>query len=265
MPSMVFTIWTWISALFSRPRVSRRGKRALVRNLLLGIAAIIAIAVAMLVLDPTSVARARALPESVRTAFAIVTEFGESGKLLWPVGILLILCAALADPRRGKIPSLVVTAVAVRLGFVFCAVGFSRLVVSVLKFLIGRGRPVNFDEYGAFIFRPFGWNVDFYSLPSGHAANGFSIAVALGLLFPAWRPFLLVYAVLIAISRPIVAAHYPSDVIAGAVVGIIGAILVRDWFALRRLGFVVRADGSVKTLPGPSFRRAIGAFKRPAI
>jgi membrane-associated phospholipid phosphatase len=50
-------------------------------------------------------------------------------------------------------------------------------------------------------------------------------------------------------------AHYPSDVVAGAVVGALGALLVRDWFAARRLGFAIAADGSVSTLPGPSLAR----------
>lgn len=95
MPAMVFTIWTWISALFRRPRVSRRGRRALGRNLLLGIAVIVAIAVAMLVLDPIAVARGRALPEFVRIVFSFITQFGESPKLFWPVGILLLVCAAI--------------------------------------------------------------------------------------------------------------------------------------------------------------------------
>jgi undecaprenyl-diphosphatase len=64
-----------------------------------------------------------------------------------------------------------------------------------------------------------------------------------------------VYALIIAISRVVVIAHYPSDVVAGALVGVLGALLVRDWFAARRLGFVIGKDGSVSTLPGPSLAR----------
>jgi undecaprenyl-diphosphatase len=36
---------------------------------------------------------------------------------------------------------------------------------------------------------------------------------------------------------------------------VLGAVLVRDWFAVRRLGFFVAGDGSVRPLPGPSFAR----------
>jgi undecaprenyl-diphosphatase len=72
------------------------------------------------------------------------------------------------------------------------------------------------------------------------------------------------YAVVIAVSRVVVTAHHPSDVIAGALVGGVGALLVRNWYAARRLGFAVAADGTVFPLPGPSWRR-IKAVARRAI
>jgi undecaprenyl-diphosphatase len=42
---------------------------------------------------------------------------------------------------------------------------------------------------------------------------------------------------------------------AGAVVGVVGVLLVRDWFATRGLAFVLGADGTVRPLPGPSLAR----------
>jgi undecaprenyl-diphosphatase len=71
-----------------------------------------------------------------------------------------------------------------------------------------------------------------------------------------------IYAGLIGLSRVVVTAHYPSDVIAGALVGAAGALLVRNWFAARRLGFAVDADGSVRPMPGPSVWRIIKAVAR---
>ena len=43
-----------------------------------------------------------------------------------------------------------------------------------------------------------------------------------------------------------VTAHYPTDVAAGALVGIVGAMMVRRYFALRGLGFSVRPDGTLQ-------------------
>jgi undecaprenyl-diphosphatase len=68
-----------------------------------------------------------------------------------------------------------------------------------------------------------------------------------------------IYALAIAASRVIISAHHPSDVLAGAIVGAFGALLVRQWFAARRLGFRVAADGSVQPMPGPSWRRIVKA------
>jgi undecaprenyl-diphosphatase len=63
------------------------------------------------------------------------------------------------------------------------------------------------------------------------------------------------YAVAIAASRVVLTAHFPSDVMAGAVVGVVGVLLVRDWFAARGLAFVLATDGLVRPLPGPSLAR----------
>jgi membrane-associated phospholipid phosphatase len=40
-------------------------------------------------------------------------------------------------------------------------------------------------------------------------------------------------------------AHHPSDVLAGALVGLSGAMVVRYWFAARRLGLAVDANGQI--------------------
>ena len=66
----------------------------------------------------------------------------------------------------------------------------------------------------------------------------------------------------IAISRVVVTAHHPSDVIAGALVGGIGALLVRNWYAARRLGFAVAAGGTVYPLARPSWRRIKAVARR---
>jgi len=71
---------------------------------------------------------------------------------------------------------------------------------------------------------------------------------------------MIVYAILIAISRLVLLAHHPSDVVAGALIGVVGAMLVRYWFAARRLGFAIRRDGAIVPLAGP----LLGHLKRVA-
>jgi len=106
------------------------------------------------------------------------------------------------------------------------------------------------------------WRPEYASIPSGHGTTAFAAAIAIGALWPRARPYMWVYALLIALSRVVVTAHYPSDVIASAFFGILGAVLVRDWFAVRRLGFMIDHAGHVHALPGPSWRRIKAVARR---
>lgn len=92
-------------------------------------------------------------------------------------------------------------------------------VVLVIKFLVRRERPEG--EWGG-IYR----NTDPHSFPSGHAARAFLIAVIASALAPEWLAAILwIWAPLVALARVAMGVHYLSDVIAGAVLGIIVALI----------------------------------------
>jgi len=133
---------------------------------------------------------------------------------------------------------------------------------TIIKNMIGRARPFVVFGPDVWAYEPFTWHARYASFPSGHATTAFAALVAIGAIFPRARALMWIYAVLIALSRVVITAHHPSDVIGGAIVGAVGAVMVRDWFAARRLGFTVAADGSVQAMPGPSFRRIIKAVAR---
>jgi undecaprenyl-diphosphatase len=67
-----------------------------------------------------------------------------------------------------------------------------------------------------------------YGFASSHAANSFGLAMILWLIFkdkhPAFR-WVFVWAVLVSYSRIYVGVHYPLDILAGALVGIIAATM----------------------------------------
>lgn len=92
-------------------------------------------------------------------------------------------------------------------------------VVMGIKFLVRRERPQG--EWGG-IYR----NTDPHSFPSGHAARAFLIAVIASALAPAWLATLLwIWAPLVALARVAMGVHYLSDVVAGAALGVIVALI----------------------------------------
>jgi undecaprenyl-diphosphatase len=240
------------SRLRAATRFAWRAPLRLAAGAVLAVAAVVA---AMIVADAWAIAQIPRLPPWLVDAFDAVTDFGKAGWLLVPAGCLLVVIAVFAAPTLPRLSRLVLAAVSVRLGFIFLAIGLPGLFVTIVKRIIGRARPLVEGGIDPFLYRPFGWSVEYASLPSGHAANVGAAAIALGALWPRARPLLWSYALVIMVSRVVVAAHYPSDVLAGVMVGVLGALLVRDAFAARRLGFVPDGSGGVQALPGPSLSR----------
>jgi undecaprenyl-diphosphatase len=116
-------------------------------------------------------------------------------------------------------------------GVVFLAVGDRRLRLAVLastvaiaasvalfvlvKNLIGRPRPCEvWDNLPCLLRAP-----DRFSFPSGHTMTAFAAATAYGELAPELLPVFLPAALLIGLSRIFLGLHYPTDVLAGALLG----------------------------------------------
>jgi undecaprenyl-diphosphatase len=107
---------------------------------------------------------------------------------------------------------------------------FALVLVRILKIVLGRARPEHGSEF-TFFSLAFRYN----SFPSGHSTDAFVSGVFLFYLlkqskYSACRFLPLGYAFLIAVSRVFISSHYPSDVLAGMVIGILGA-----WFFISRL------------------------------
>jgi len=184
----------------------------------------------------------------------ILTDFGKSAYVLWLLAIMLFAVAIMSPRLRGTSRSLLL-GFGTRLQFLFFAVLVPVLAGEVIKWIVGRGRPFVGGEANAFNFAHFAGTEAYASFPSGHAIASFALAFAVSAVWPQARIAMTVYAVLIAISRLVLLAHHPSDVVAGALIGVIGAMIVRYWFAARRLGFAIRRDGAIVPLAGPSLER----------
>ncbi len=60
---------------------------------------------------------------------------------------------------------------------------------------------------------------DKFSLPSGHSAAAFLVAIILSHFFPEYIWLLLSWAAGVAISRVVLGVHFPADIIIGAIIG----------------------------------------------
>jgi undecaprenyl-diphosphatase len=135
----------------------------------------------------------------------------------------LIVCAAVliylagACLRRDRIRRL---GKALFIGFLA-----SGAAVQIIKHLLGRARPRITDEL-LFIGPTFRGSYD--SFPSGHTMTAFCVAYICSRFFPKYSILFYLYGALICCGRVISGSHFPADVLAGALLGlIIGRIIER--------------------------------------
>jgi membrane-associated phospholipid phosphatase len=222
-------------------------------------AAAAALALALLSLVDVQISDfGQALPAAVVTAFDWITRLGGSDWILYPSLIGLLVCGVATLLVRRFTPRLALWQLALVSGFVFIGVGLPSLVTTIVKRLIGRGRPELLDAVGPFDFRTLSWlDWTYQSFPSGHATTGFALCFTVSFLAPRSFPVMLVIAVLIGLSRIVLGAHFATDVLAGALVGTLGAYFVRNVFAWRRWVFEFAPDGTVLMRPLAAIRRLL--------
>lgn len=108
------------------------------------------------------------------------------------------------------------------------------IVGKALKIIIGRMRPLFFEALDKTGFVPFSTDWAFNSMPSGHTFASFAGLIMLGLLAPRIKWFTWSLAIIIGISRVCIGAHWPSDVILGAFIGMVAADFAKS--GLKRYG-----------------------------
>ncbi len=103
------------------------------------------------------------------------------------------------------------------------AAGLATLASQALKRSLTRARPDSAIDG----FQPLAANPDRFSFPSGHTAAAFAVAAAFAGEPYALGPLSLLLAVAMGPSRVYLGAHYPLDVGAGAVLGVLGGLAAR--------------------------------------
>jgi membrane-associated phospholipid phosphatase len=225
-------------------------------------AGFVVVLVLMLFIDhPVSVLVTKQSPDVIDFANK-VTRWGESDWILIPSVLLLLLTAIIARLGRKRIPKLALIEMMEMFALIFVGVGLPSLVSTILKDVVGRSRPVVYDQVGTLGFHPLSFNFGFESWPSGHTTTAFALAMVIGFLSPKWFGIGLLYAIAIAGSRLILGAHYPTDVLSGCVLGVLGAYAVRNYFASRRWGFNRLPDGRIVQRPVVAIVRLTERFQR---
>lgn len=104
--------------------------------------------------------------------------------------------------------------------------GVAELVADAIKAAVPRHRPR---------VHQLGGHLAAHSFPSGHTTTSFACATVLAAFVPRLRVPFYVLAALVGLSRLYNGVHYPTDVIAGAVLGtLVGATALRLLSAHRR-------------------------------
>jgi membrane-associated phospholipid phosphatase len=120
--------------------------------------------------------------------------------------------------------------------FLLASVAASGLAVDLLKVVFGRTRPKLLFADGTFDFSWLGRAADYWSFPSGHTAAVAALMTALWCLWPRHVLFYIALASVVAASRVVTGAHYPSDVVAGGFVAVLVTRAVAIGFTRFRLG-----------------------------
>lgn len=148
--------------------------------------------------------------QSIADIAIIVTYFGSELILIPLAGLLYLLS------KSNKLEAAFV---------VVFAVVVSDLVLLILKSGYVRPRPSHILNG---VILPLGVDNE-SSFPSGHTARAFAVSSLVSLRMGRKYAFLVILAIGVALSRIIIGVHFPSDVVGGALLGILLGLLYYEY------------------------------------
>lgn len=147
----------------------------------------------------------------------LITKLGDDG--IVPIAVALILTCIPKTRKAG-----VTIMVSLALGFIVCNLTLKPLVARIRPYDVNTAVQILVDRLHDFSF------------PSAHTTALFALAVPLGHYYPRGRIWFYLAAIAVAFSRLYLYVHYPSDVLAGMIFGIlfgVVAVLLVKWAAKR--------------------------------
>jgi len=96
------------------------------------------------------------------------------------------------------------------------------LITEIIRFFYHRPRP-----FLALHFNPLAGYEITSSFPSGHATTFFALSLAIFYFNRKWGWRCLIFSLLIGVARIFTGVHWPSDILVGALIGLISAFLIK--------------------------------------
>ena len=149
-----------------------------------------------------------------------ITHYAKAGH--WLAAAVLALIAAAILRHFHVYPQQVAQLINYSLAFI-ASLTLGSAILHVIKLAIGRRRPRDDMEMGLYGFMPLAFNSDYNSFPSGHALTICCVAVIFTCVWPMLWPVWFGIAALLAVTRALLTAHFLSDVLIGAGIGLIAA------------------------------------------
>ena len=125
--------------------------------------------------------------------------------------------------------------------FIYSLAG-AGILCNLLKYIAGVSRPKYFFNEGYDRINLFNFEHKVNSFPSGHTQAAFTLAILLIIYTNRFTLLILIFAILMGISRIFMSMHFPSDLLFGAYIGSLTPLLIFEYFFKEKINTILKSN-----------------------